>query len=100
LCGFCDYILIAHGNSDRQVQALADRIDKDVTTKLRRKPLGVEGRKEGQWILMDYGDVVVHLFLEELRSFYALESMWHDAPLEAIGSVTKKPAARKTRKDL
>jgi ribosome-associated protein len=76
---FTDYFLICSGASDRQVQAIAD----GVLEKLRAegvRPLNVEGYNRAQWVLIDYGDVVVHLFQEEPRRFYALERLWGDAP--------------------
>ena len=75
---FTDYFIICSGKSSRQVQGIADNLE----TALRGhgfKPLGIEGQNEGQWILMDYGDVIVHIFYEPVRSFYDLESLWADA---------------------
>jgi ribosome-associated protein len=76
---FTDYFLICSGASERQVQAIADGVQE----KLRGdkvRPLHVEGYSRGQWVLLDYGDLVVHVFLEEPRRFYALERLWGDAP--------------------
>jgi ribosome-associated protein len=76
---FTDYFLLCSGRSDRQVQAIAQAIEE----RLKRKgirPLGQEGTTEGKWILMDYEDVVVHIFLEPVRKFYDLEGLWIDAP--------------------
>ena len=76
---FTDYFLICSGASDRQVQAIADAI----VERLREdgvRPLHVEGHHRAQWVLLDYGDVVVHVFQEEPRRFYALERLWRDAP--------------------
>lgn len=78
LGGFTDYFVIASGRSDRQVQAIADRISEHLA-KLERKPIGLEGYQKGHWILMDYGDVVAHIFYTEARTFYALEKLWGDA---------------------
>lgn len=75
---FADYFIICSGKSSRQVQGLAENLE----TSLRDygiKPLGVEGVREGQWILMDYGDVIVHIFYEPVRQFYDLESLWSEA---------------------
>ncbi len=77
--GFTDYFVIASGSSERQVQAIADRI----LERLRAdgvRPLHVEGYQRGQWVLLDFGDLVVHVFQEEPRRFYALERLWGDAP--------------------
>lgn len=82
LASFSDYFLIGSGQSTRQVQGIAD----NMVTALRKggiRPLGVEGMKEGRWVLMDYGDVVVHLFFEPVRHFYDIESLWSDA--ERVG---------------
>jgi ribosome-associated protein len=73
-----DYFLICSGKSDRQVQAIAQAIEK----RLKKRgvhPLGQEGTSEGKWILMDYEDVIVHIFLEPVRKFYDLEGLWIDA---------------------
>jgi ribosome-associated protein len=76
---FTDYFVIASGTSERQVQAIADGI----LERLRAdgvRPLHVEGYNRGQWVLLDFGDLVVHVFEEEPRRFYALERLWGDAP--------------------
>lgn len=74
-----DYFLICTGKSDRQVQAIARSIE-ETLEKIGIRPLGQEGAAHGKWILMDYNDVVVHIFLETTRSFYDLEGIWGDAP--------------------
>jgi ribosome-associated protein len=76
---FTDYFLLCTGKSDRQVQAIAQGIDEALKKKGIR-PLGQEGMTEGKWVLMDYEDVVVHIFLEPVRKFYDLEGLWIDAP--------------------
>lgn len=79
LTSMTDYFLVASGGSTRQVQA----ITRNVLRKMRDAGFhsyGVEGEKEGQWVLMDFGDVVVHVFYEPVRSFYDLESLWVEAP--------------------
>lgn len=78
LSSFTDFFVIASGQSDRQVQAIADNIE-DQLRKKGVRPLGSEGRTHGHWILMDYGSVVAHLFFEEERAFYDLEKLWGDA---------------------
>ena len=72
--------MICHGTSDRQVQAISDAIEERLKKSLDRRPSHVEGRQTAEWILMDYIDFVVHIFLEERRGFYRLESLWGDAP--------------------
>jgi len=76
---FTDYFVICSGTSERQVQAIADAVE----AKLREakvRPLHVEGYNRAQWVLIDYGDLVVHVFQEEPRRYYALERLWGDAP--------------------
>jgi ribosome-associated protein len=74
-----DYFLICSGGSERQVQAIADAIDEQLGG-AGIASLGVEGYREGRWILMDYGDIIVHVFLRETRDFYDLERLWANAP--------------------
>lgn len=76
---FTDYFLICSGTSDRQVQAIADAVQERLRGE-KVRPLHVEGYNRAQWVLLDYGDVVVHVFQEEPRRFYALERLWGDAP--------------------
>ena len=79
LTSVADAFILCSGRSNRQVSAIAEH----VRTSLRaggRKPLHVEGEKEGHWVLLDYGHVVVHVFYEPVRNFYDLESLWSDAP--------------------
>ena len=76
---FTDYFLICSGTSERQVQAIADAVQEKLRA-ARVRPLHVEGFNRGQWVLIDYGDLVVHVFQEEPRRFYALERLWGDAP--------------------
>ena len=78
LTSFTDFFLICSGKSSRQVQGLADNLEASLAA-LGIKPLGVEGRNEGHWVLMDYADVVIHIFYEPVRTFYDLESLWSDA---------------------
>ncbi len=83
LSSFADYFLICSGASDRQVKALCSHLQ-ETLKKTGMIPLGVEGEKHGRWVLMDYDDVVVHIFLEPLREFYDLERLWSDAPRMSI----------------
>ncbi len=76
---YTDYFLICSGKSDRQVQAIALRVA-EVLEEQGNKPLGLEGTSEGKWVLIDYGDLVIHVFLEPIRRFYDLEGLWIDAP--------------------
>lgn len=79
ISSFTDYFLLCTGKSDRQVQAIARSIE-ETLEKMGIRPLGQEGTGQGKWILMDYADVVVHIFLEPIRAFYDLEALWIDAP--------------------
>jgi len=76
---FTDYFVICSGTSERQVQAIADGVQERLREH-RVRPLHVEGYNRGQWVLIDYGDLVVHVFQEEQRRYYALERLWGDAP--------------------
>ena len=73
------YFVVASASNTTQVKAIADEVE-DEMTKLGLEPNRVEGRQSAQWILMDYYDVMVHVFLDEARSFYNLERLWSDAP--------------------
>lgn len=79
LTSITDYFLIASGNSSRQVQAIGRHLQRTMKEKGQRA-YGVEGEQEGQWILMDYGDLVVHIFYHPVREFYDLEGLWSEAP--------------------
>jgi len=79
ISSFADYFLICSGASDRQVKALCSSIEESLK-KAGIVPLGIEGEKHGRWALMDYDDVVIHVFLEPLREFYDIERLWADAP--------------------
>ena len=78
-----DFFLICTGRSDTQVQAIAQSIEEHLAA-LGRKPRTVEGMRTGHWVLMDYGDVVVHIFLESVRAFYDLERLWARAPIVTL----------------
>ena len=79
LTSLADAFLICHGTSNRQVTAIAEHIQLELK-KQGIAALSVDGLKEGHWVLMDYGDVVIHVFFEETRKFYHLEGLWSDAP--------------------
>ena len=80
-----DFFVICHATSDRQVDAISDSVFDVVPDQLGDKPNAVEGKQNAEWILMDYVDVVVHVFKKELRELYALEDLWADAPIEQFG---------------
>jgi ribosome-associated protein len=89
LTSMTDYFLIASGNSSRQVQAISRHLERAMRDKGHR-PLGIEGEQEGQWILMDYGDVIIHIFYEPIRGFYDLEGLWNEAPKIGLEKNGKK----------
>lgn len=74
-----DYFVVATGSSRRQMHAMADEIETTVKQELRDRKRGGEGYEEGRWIVLDYGDVVVHLFDAEARSYWDIEQLWSDA---------------------
>jgi len=74
-----DYLVLASGRSDRQVQAVAEAIRLGLKQEHITVPLGVEGMKDGRWVLLDYGDVMVHVFQEPVREFYDLDGLWREA---------------------
>ncbi|MDJ0621641.1 MAG: ribosome silencing factor [Desulfocapsaceae bacterium] len=78
ISSFADYFVIVNGRSTRHVQGIAEAIENQLRAK-RIKPSHTEGMREGMWVLLDFDDVVVHVFYHEQRSFYNLEGLWHDA---------------------
>ncbi|EHQ43271.1 MULTISPECIES: ribosome silencing factor [Myroides] len=82
----CDYFIICDGNSNTQVNAIAGSVQKIVSKELHDKPWHVEGEINAEWILMDYINVVVHVFQKSIREFYNLESLWGDAKITNINS--------------
>ena len=78
LTSLADAFLICHGTSNRQVTAIAEHIQRDLKQQ-GIKALSIDGLKEGHWVLMDYGHVLIHVFYESTRSFYDLEGLWSDA---------------------
>lgn len=84
LTSIADYFIIASGNSSRQVQAIARHLEKTMREK-GIKPGGVEGGQEGHWVLLDYGDIIIHIFYQPYREFYDLEGLWIDAARIDIG---------------
>ena len=94
LTSFADVFIICSGRSNRQVSAIADHIKTDLK-KHKIKPLSVEGSKDGHWVLLDYGHVIIHVFYEPMREFYDLEGLWVDAG--RIETPTLKKAAAKAQ---
>ncbi len=79
-----DYFVICHAPSGTQVSAICDSVDDTVRKEVGEKPLHIEGLDNCFWVLVDYGNVIVHIFLEEYRNFYNLESLWADAVIKKI----------------
>ena len=84
VASFTDYFLIASGTNVRQVQAIADAVEEELRKHLGVRPLRVEGYKSAEWILLDYGDFIFHVFEEKSRRFYDLERLWRDAARVAL----------------
>jgi ribosome-associated protein len=93
--GIVDTFVIVSGNNDRQVRTIAEEVEAKVKEAGGSAPRSIEGRSDASWVLLDYGDVIVHVFLEDLRAYYDLERLWRDAPrldwenepdLAAVGS--------------
>jgi ribosome-associated protein len=83
----CDYFIICSGNSNTQVNAITGSIQKLVSKELKDKPWHIEGQNNSEWILMDYVNVVVHVFQKQIRDFYDIESLWGDAKITEINPV-------------
>lgn len=88
LASFTDYFLICSGASNRQLKTIADEVEEKLRT-LKRKPSHVEGYPKGEWILMDYVDLIVHIFTPPSRAHYDLERLWGDAKKLAVTSEPK-----------
>ena len=82
----CDYFIICNGNSNTQVNAIVGSIQKIVSKAIHDKPWHIEGQDNGEWVLMDYVNVVVHVFQKHIRDFYDIEGLWGDAKFTTIES--------------
>ncbi|RZJ69703.1 ribosome silencing factor [Flavobacterium sp.] len=80
----CDYFVICNGNSNTQVNAIVNSIQKSVSKEIHEKPWHVEGAENGEWVLMDYVHIVVHVFQKQIREYYDIESLWGDAKITSI----------------
>ena len=89
-CSFADYFILCSGSSHRHVLALAQHLEEALSL-AGIKPLGVEGLEEGQWVLLDYNALIIHIFLEPLRDFYNLEDLWSEAPKTLIDTDNYSP---------
>ena len=99
LSSICDYFIIASGDSTVQIDTIADNIEKELIAH-NRKVWHREGCGEALWILLDYGDIIAHIFHKETRGFYNLEKLWHDAPRKKLKEVIlrkKLPRSRRKR---
>jgi ribosome-associated protein len=85
----CDYFILCDGTSNTQVSAIAGSIQKNVSKSLKDKPWHVEGEANAEWILIDYVNIVVHVFQKHVRQFYNLEELWGDGKISKIESAYK-----------
>lgn len=79
IASFTEFFVIASGANQRQVQAISDAIEEELKKQLQTRPVRIEGYSSAEWVLMDYGDFIVHIFNKESREFYDLERLWRDA---------------------
>ncbi len=84
--GYTDYFVVCSGNTDRQTKAIHDGVHEGMKKEHGLLPRRVEGLSEGRWILMDYLDVIVHVFTPDARDYYRLEQLWGEAPKRAVGA--------------
>ena len=84
IASFAEFFLVASGTSTRQVQAIADEVLERLRVERDARPLHIEGYETATWILLDYGDLIVHIFTDESRQFYQLERLWRDAERVAL----------------
>ena len=96
ICSFADAFIICHGRQARQTQAIADAVEQALKQH-KVLPDHLEGYRAGEWILMDYTDLVVHIFTEERRQFFSLEKLWGDAPRLEVAETLKKKRSSGSR---
>ncbi|MGI9527682.1 MAG: ribosome silencing factor [Weeksellaceae bacterium] len=77
----CEYFIICSANSNTQVNAIASNVEKKVRNQISERPISVEGTDNAQWVLIDYGNVIVHVFQQQYREYYDIEGMWSDAAM-------------------
>ena len=80
----CKYFVICSGTSNTHVSSIADNVKKNVSKEIQEKPWHIEGLNTSEWVLIDYSDIVVHVFQEKTRDFYRLEDLWGDAEIRTI----------------
>ena len=83
----CNYFVICEGNSPSQVAALAESVEHVVKTNIQESPIRVQGQQLAEWVGIDYGDIIVHVFLPTMRSFFNIESLWSDAKTVHIPNI-------------
>lgn len=95
---FTDHFVICHGTSKTHVEAISDFIEETTVKKLKQKPGQKEGQENKEWILLDYFDIIVHVFLEEKRNFFAIENLWGDGEVEEYENLTESTAVTTQQK--
>ena len=95
MTSLADFFVFASGDSERQVRGIASFIEKTMSTRYKTVP-DIEGKETANWILLDYGDIIVHIFKTDVRKYYALEKMWADAPEISIPE-TNQPFSQALR---
>ena len=83
----CQYFIVCEGNTPTQVSAIADEVSDHVRKEMKEKPIGIDGMQESKWVGIDYGTVIVHVFIPELRDYYAIEQLWADAEISKIANL-------------
>ncbi len=92
LASYCDFFVVCHGTNTRQVHAIAQAVRDELHRDSDELPLGVEGTESARWVLVDYGDVIVHVFEEPVRRFYDLDGLWVDAPRVPVADAPARAA--------
>jgi ribosome-associated protein len=92
VCTYTDYFVVCTGQNPRQTKAIVDEIAFRLKKDGRVLPQSIDGEREGAWIVVDYLDVVLHVFTPETRSFYQIEELWSDVPLETLDGDASRPA--------
>ena len=98
LTSIADYFVLCSAGNERQAMAIADAIEERLQSEMKVKPLLIEGTSPGRWILMDFGDFIVHIFTEDVRRFYGLERLWGDAPNVTAEFTGEAEAPRNVRR--
>lgn len=94
----CDYFVICEGNSRTHVQAIAESVEVYIKKETGSRPWHIEGKQNGEWVLMDYVDVVVHVFQPHIRQHFALEDMWADAEIKSMKAVIPAPKSKPVKR--